>query len=209
LLSYRWIETLAGAFNPLEDEFVPEAVAFWREVEAVFFEEVGGGWLAGFEHGGGGVEVVETLALLAEFLDGEVCLIHLGPEVPAFGAGFDGEEDDVGLGESGVDFFGEVLEIVDDDFGGLAFADVVIARVEEDGLGLIGEDDALGEVEGIFEFGAAEATVDRDEIGEGFLEVPEADAGGADEEVGLFRWGRFFVSGFKFGDVFLPLGRGG
>ena len=115
-------------------------------MEPVFFEEVAGGWLTGFEHGGGGVEVVEALALLAEFLDGEVCLIHLGPEFPAFGTGLDGEKDDVGLGESSVDFFDEFLEIVDDDFGGLSFADVVIARIEEDGFGLIGEDDAVGEV---------------------------------------------------------------
>ncbi len=175
-------------------------------MESVFFEEVGGGWLTGFEHGGGGVEVVEALALLAEFLDGEVCLIHLGPEFPAFDTGLDGEKDDIGLGESSVDFFDEFLEIVDDDFGGLPFADVVIARIEEDGFGLIGEDDAVGEVKGILEFGAAEASVDRDEIGKGIFEVPEPDAGGADEEVGLFRWGRFFVSSFKFGDVFLPLG---
>ena len=142
-------------------------------------------------------------------MDREVGLVHLRPEVPAFNAGFDGEEDNVGFGECGVDFFDEALVVGDDGVDGFSFVDVVITGVEEDRFGLVGENDAVGEVDGVGELGAAEATVDGGDFREGFFEVPESDAGGSDEEVGVLGGRGFFVSGFKFGDIFFPLGEVG
>ncbi len=186
----------------------PEAVAFVVEVEAVGLEEFGAGLvvgaMVGSEHGGGDVDEVQARGGSAAVADEGIGGVHLGPEVPAGQAGLDGNIEDGGPGQGTADFGGEVFKVGQEHFGGFAGGDVVVAGVQDDGAGGIGEDDAVGVIFGIDEEGAAEAAVDGSEVGEGFLGIPQADAGAAYEEDRVWRRGLLGVETGEVINIRLP-----
>src|SRR5439155_25296114 len=96
-----------------------------------------------------------------------------------------------GVGQLGPGLLDELLVVVADFLRRLAGGEVVVTRVDYDDARLVRRDDAVGVACGVGHLRAAEATVDTGEIGEALGQLPEADAGAADEDVatGLRRCG--------------------
>lgn len=186
----------------------PEAVAFIVEVEAVGLEEFGTGLAAGamvgLEHGCGDVDELQARGGGAVVADEGIGGVHLGPEVPAGQAGLDGDIEDGGPGQGGADGGGEGFKVGQEHGGRFAGGDVIVAGVKDNSARGVGNDDAVGVIFGIDEEGAAEAAIDGGEVGEGFLGIPQANAGAADEEDSVFGWGLLLVQAGEDIDVRLP-----
>jgi hypothetical protein len=152
-------------------------------VEAVGEIEIGPGEAGGGEHGGGDVDVGGVGVGAEVELGGGVNLFNGEAEGEAGGAELDGEE---GPGEGGVmgfDLGGDLVEVMDDGFGGVAVAEVVIAGVEEERGGLGEGDELIEEVDAGGEGGATEGQIE----GLGEMEIigearPEAEGGRAIED---------------------------
>jgi len=95
----------------------PQCVAVTVEVESVRNEQFGSGPALGVEHGGGDVNVGELWVVGGEVLNHLVGALGQGPEVLAGGAGVDGYEVDVGVGQSAVGFADERFEFEEELFG--------------------------------------------------------------------------------------------
>ena len=128
--------------------------------------------------------------------------MHLGPEFPAGGAGFDGEVDDPRIWQSFADGVREGLEIGENAVGGAAGGEVVVARVEDDQARFVFEDDTVRIVKDVCNVRAAEAAVDDGETGEGVGGLPKTDRGAADEEDRILGRSVFAVVVFKGCDFF-------
>ena len=101
-------------------------------MELVGDEEFRAGLALGVEHRSGDVDEDAVRVFGALGGDQVVGAENVFADFRARGALFDREEDDLGLGQSGVDFGGEFLEITEDGFGGLAGLKVVFAGVDDD-----------------------------------------------------------------------------
>ena len=75
-----------------------------------------------------------------------------------------------------MNFGDEFLKVGGDDLGGLAVADVIVAGVEKNDLGLTGDEDAVGVEEGVFQFRASKTAVDGSMLREGVFKIPHAGA---------------------------------
>jgi len=142
------------------------AIAGGAEVEAVRGIEFRAGEAGGLEHGGGEVDVGGVGTAEYFGLDEGVGFGDGVAEVEAGGAELDGEE---GPGEGGVevgDFVGEGAEAVVEEFGGLAVAEVVVAGVDEEGVGLGERDELIEKVDAGGKGGSAEAEVKGAGVGE-------------------------------------------
>ena len=77
-----------------------------------------------------------------------------------------------------MDFGDEFLKVGGDDLGGFAVADVIVAGLEKNDLGLVGDEDAVGVAvgveEGVFQFRAPKTALDGSILREGFFEIPHA-----------------------------------
>jgi len=190
----------------LADAVGPQCVALAVEVESVRNEQFGSGPTLGVEHGGGDVYVGESWIGRGEVADLFVGTLGQGPEVLAGGAGFDGDEVNVGVGQSAVGFADERFEFEEELFGRFAGGDVIVALVNEDLPGCIAPDESVGQGEQFVHLRPAEAAVDDVPVGEGLGQVvPESEAGAADEEGGAGgRWvsGVLGVEGGEFGGPF-------
>ena len=83
--------------------------------------------------------------------------------------------------------------------------DVVASGAEQDLLWPVGEDNAVGEVRGVDDFGPAEAAIDDRVVGEILLEgFPESDGRGADEENSALAWRVDPIGRLEGADLFLP-----
>ena len=145
-------------------------------MEAVFDKEVIHRLAVFAEHGGGNGEVVKFGVSLGDFFDGLIGLVHFWPEIPSLETGLNGNEDDVGFWECLVNFGDEFLKVGGDDLGGLAVADVIVASVEKNDLGLAGDEDAVGVEEGVLQFRASKTAVDGSMLREVFFKIPHAGA---------------------------------
>ena len=85
----------------------------------------------------------------------------------------------------GMDGKAKLFVVFEDLFGSLSGSDVVVAFVEDDEFGFVGQDDAMGKFDGVGGLRAAEAAVDYGQVGEGFTGSPHANAGGADKQNGV------------------------
>ena len=195
--------------NLLRDDLVPQGVANLGEMQAVFLEQVWHGFAVLAEHGRCGVEVVKVRVLLAELADGFVGAPHPRPELPAFEARFDREEGEVGIGKFGAHFGCKGLVVSHHLSGAFAVVDVVIAGVEKDGTGFVGEHDAVEVVDRVGEFGAPKSAVEGGEIRKRLLEIPATNAGASDEENEILGWRGRLVLRLEGLDGRLPIFRFG
>ena len=145
-------------------------------MEAVFDKEIIHRLTVFAEHGGGNREVVKFGVSLGDFFDGLISLVHFWPEIPSLETRLNWDEDDVGFWECLVNFGDEFLKVGGDDLGGLAVADVIVAGVEKNDLGLTGDEDAVGVEEGVFQFRASKTAVDGSMLREGVFKIPHAGA---------------------------------
>ena len=159
------------------------------------------------EHGRGHVHEQQTLVLLATGCDQGVGLTLDGEALQPAGAGLDGEDDDLGVGQRGLDELHESVEIRQHLRRGLARGDVVVAGVEHDDARGILRDDPRREVDRIGQLRAAEAAVDRRQVGEGLRQLPHADGGAADENDGVARGRVGAILRLESGDGLLPAGK--
>lgn len=197
---------VAVPFQCPADAVGPKGVTERVEVESVGNEQFGSGPALGVEHGGGDVNVGELWVGGGEVLNHLVGALGQGPEVLAGGAGFDGYEVDVGLGQSAVGFADKRFEFEEELFGRFAGGDVIVALVNEDLPGCVAPDESVGQSEQFVHLGSAEAAIDDVAVGKGVGQiVPESEAGAADEEGGAGgRWvsGVPGVEGGEFGGPF-------
>jgi len=179
-------------------------------MELVGDEEFRAGLALGVEHRSGDVDEDAVPVFGALGGDQVVCAENVFADFRARGALFDREEDDLGLGQSGVDFGGDFLEITEDGFGGLAGLKVVFAGVDDDEARSVGENDAIDVKDAVGEFGAAEAAVDDRNAGEVGGEAAPAPNGGATDEDDGALGGSFEGVGLSvFFDFGRPFFRGG
>ena len=174
-------------------------------MEAVFNKEIIHRLAVSAEHGRGNGEVVKLGVSLGDFLYGLICLVHFWPQIPPLETGLNGDKDDVGFWECPVNFGDKFLKVGGDDLGGLAVVDVIVAGVEKNDLGLVGDEDAVGVEKGVFQFRAPKSAVDGSILREGFFKIPHAGARGSDKEIGSFGWRALFVSCLKLRYVLFPL----
>ena len=110
-------------------------------------------------------------------------------------ADFDGHEDDPRRGQFGVYQLDEPTIVAEDLGGRLATSHVVVSGVEDDELGRIRQDDAVGEMNDIGDVRAAEATIDHGQFGKRLVRAPHPNAGAAHKENRLGRHGVLAVRG--------------
>ncbi len=104
-------------------------------------------------------------------------------QVPAFQAGFDGDEYHAfALRNLIVDFLHETLKVAEHNFGGFAGVDVVIPGVQDNHAGAGSCDQTIEVVDRIIELGSAEAVIDSIQIRKGLRQIPQSDTGAADED---------------------------
>jgi len=123
----------------------PQLVSGLAQVQAVSCVELGAGQAVRPEHGRGDIDETEAPIRRTVGLDQRIRPSRLGPELPALGAGLDGEEDDAGIREAVEHRFGKPLPVSEHALGALAVGDVVVAGVKDDSLGAMREHDPLDE----------------------------------------------------------------
>ena len=126
---------------------------------------------------------------------------------PAGGRGVDGNVDDLGVRQPIVDHSDELREIGRDLLWQPTAVNVVAAGAEEDLLGLVGKDDAIGEVGGVDNFGPAESSVDNLMVREVRCEcLPKPDGRRAGEHRPALGRRVGSIGGFVRRNFFFPSG---
>ena len=112
---------------------------------------------------------------------------------------------DACLGQGGVDLGDEGAGGIADLFGSFAGAEVVAAGVEEDGLGRVGQHDAVGVVQHVGQSRAAETAVDHAMLRKILADIrPTPRIRPADEKDAALGRRRGGIGGFELFDRFLP-----
>src|SRR5947209_519466 len=112
--------------------------------------------------------------LLAVGFDQLIRRFLLIRHLPARRARLNGDEDDFSLWQFFVNQLGEALEILGHLLGSLAGSDVIVACIEDNDPWFRLDDDARSEMRRVSDLRAAEAAIDRVQVGKGFLQVPKS-----------------------------------
>lgn len=139
-----------GLLKSWQQEFCPDFVAFFIQVQVVFVKECRVWLSCRVESGGPGVDKDGFGVCFADVADELIGLDALLVDRPAFNAGFDAEEDDTAaVGQVLCGFIKEQLEVLTDDFRRFSCVQVVIAGVEHDGVWVRGDNESFEEVNGV------------------------------------------------------------
>ena len=170
-------------------EFGAESVSGRAGVQFVFEVEVGFGHSIGSDGVGPKVDKSEVFASDDEIAQQLVGLLLFVALRPPLWTGVEIEQDDLHLRQGGSDFGNVGFEIGEYLFRRLSEIDVIATRMNDDGLGLVVDGNAVGEINGIRELGSTQAAINHGQSGEIRRErVPQTDAGGTGEEDGAFGW---------------------
>src|ERR1017187_375835 len=127
----------------------PEFVALGIWMQAVLDAEIGPRAAFAGQHWREDVHEEQPVLRGGVFLDEAVGGLDLVEILLAGGTWLDGDVGDLRLRERSVDTCHERLEVTQDALRGLARSNVVVARIEQYQLRLVGSDDAVNECDGV------------------------------------------------------------
>ena len=190
------------------EDLSPDLIACIVEVEVIGVQQFFAGLAGGIESGLPEIHKVSAGVLFAERANQLIGAQDFLAVLPAFDAGFDGEEEDFAAHRKGVVDFGQKgLKVLQDGFGCFAVIQIVVTGVEDDDFWFGGLHKAFKEMHGVRKIRAAKSVIDCIELWKSGLQIPASDGGAADKDDAGCGFGALCKPGLQSRDVFVPFFR--
>lgn len=165
------------------EDVSPDLIACIVEVEVIGVQQFFARLAGGIESGLPEIHKVSAGVLFTERANQLIGLQDFLAVLPAFDAGFDGEEEDFAAHRKGVVDFGQKgLKVLQDDFGRFAVIQIVVTGVEDNDFRFGRLHEAFEEMRRVGKIRAAEAMIDGIELWKSGLQIPASDGGAADKD---------------------------